>query len=90
MVIFRLFVALGMVFSFVESDVTAKSTILRELYAADPENYATVGKMVNLNYCWSVVPDLNSKFRFCQGVKIFPPILLKLKKRRQNNWQNTS
>ena len=48
-----MFNILGMIFSFVESDVKDKREILRKLHADDSENYLTVKSMIN----FEIVPE---------------------------------
>ena len=48
---------LGVVFSFVESDVTDKTAILRNLYSSDSSNYSTVQSMISYE-CFPSSPEV--------------------------------
>ncbi|KAH7728360.1 Glycolipid transfer protein domain containing protein [Aphelenchoides avenae] len=59
----RLFSFFGVMFSFVETDVTEKREILKALHGNDSENYATVGRMVAYECCEKDAPPKNQGSR---------------------------
>ena len=58
----RLFNILGIIFSFVESDVKEKREILKQLHAEDSKNYKTVKTMV----AYEIVPGQKPKRQGCR------------------------